>query len=514
MDKRKGVLNILTSIVSRVLLLVIALYVRRLLILCVGNDMNGLNALFGSIIGMLAVAELGVGSAIVYSMYRPIVEGDERKVAALYCLYRKLYRIIGGVIFAGGLAVMPFLPRLISDYDTLDVNVYLTFFLTLIASVLSYLYSAKTSLIEAHKDNYITTAIVTSSRLLRYGLQIIVLLLWKSFVLFLICQIIETIIVWIATEIAVQRLHPGIVRMREKLDDGTKNEVTRNVKAMFMHKLGAILVGAVDSMVISAFIGIVILGKYSNYIAIVSAMTGIISLIFSPLTSVIGHYCAANEPGEIKRHFNHFYSINYILGMVFFLGFYAVIDNLILILFGPGLELVRTVAFMVTLNQFISYMRNAQLLFRDATGTFYYDRWKPLAEGLSNLVLSVLLVKVLPEEYSVIGVIAATVITSLLICDTVEPHIVFKYVFKESAKLFYIRNYCGIALFAFCMIIMEKLYVSTAGNLAGVLANGAISLGISAATLLLLALIDKRFRMECRVLFMLAANWRRKRVAQ
>ncbi len=507
MDKKKSLLNIGTSVASKVLLLAAALYVRRLLILCVGNEANGLNSLFGSIIGLLAVAELGVGSAIVFSMYRPIVGGDKTRVAALYCLYRKLYRIIGAFIFAGGLVVMPFLPRMISDYEALDINVYITFFLTLVSVVLSYLYGAKTSLIEAHKDNYITTIIGGISRLVRYGMQIAALLIWQSFVIFLVCQIIETILIGCATEAAVRKLHPGIIRMNEKLDEETKREVSRNVKAMFMHKMGAIVVGVVDSLIISTFIGVVILGKYSNYLAIMSALIGIISLIFTPLTSVIGHLCASHRPKDIRRYFDHFCSINYIFGLVFLLGYYAIIDNLITLFFGPGLVMARAVAFTVTLNQFVAYLRNAPILFRDASGTFYYDRWKPFGESLSNLVLSLLLVNILPEEYCVVGVIAATIITNLLICDIVEPHIIFKYVFREPSRRFYIRNYSGIALFAACMYIMDLLHVDMESNLAELLVNGFISVGISAAVLLLLNAADRRFRRECAVIISQAKEW-------
>lgn len=131
MDKKRSVLNVLVSIFSHIVLLIIAIFVRRLLLQYIGNDVNGLNSLYTSIIGMLTVAELGIGRAVVYSMYSPIVSGDERSVAALFNLYKKLYKIIGAVIFVGGLIVLPLLPSLISDYEVLDVNVYITFLLTL-----------------------------------------------------------------------------------------------------------------------------------------------------------------------------------------------------------------------------------------------------------------------------------------------------------------------------------------------------------------------------------------------
>ncbi len=507
MDKRRGLLNIGTSISSRILLLLVALYIRRLLIISVGNEANGINALYGSVLGLLSVAELGVGSAIVFSMYSPIVEGDKRKVAALYCLYRKLYRIIGAIIFAAGLAVMPFLPRLMSDYNTLDINVYTTFFLTLISVVLSYLYGAKTSLIEAHKDNYITTGIATLSRLIRYALQIATLLIFRSFEIFLICQIIETVFVWGITDRVVKKLHPDIIAVRESLDSETSAEVTRNIKAMFMHKAGGILVGAVDGMVISAFIGVAVLGRYSNYTAVAAAATSIISLFFTPLTSVLGHLCASESETEIEKNFEHFYSLNFILGVTFFLGYFAVIDSVISILFGNDLLMPEVVSFVIALNSFTGYMRYSQLTFRDASGTFYYDRWKPVAEGLLNLVLSIALVKVLPPEYAVTGVIAATIITTIVICDIVEPHILFKYVFKRSAKTFYIKNYSNILIFAVALVVIGKIRLSLSNTIVDIFANGCISLAVTAVTLLITGTIDKSFASECQIIVSQAKEW-------
>lgn len=510
MDKRKGILNIGTSIVSRIVLLLATLFVRRLLIMYIGNEANGLNSLYASIIGMLSVAELGVGSAIVFSMYKPIVDGDDRTVTALYRLYRRLYRIIGAVILAAGMAVMPFLPRLIKDYENIGFNVFVPYLLTLISVFLSYMYGAKTSLIQAYKDNYIIAEIVTVTGLLRSAMQIAAILIFRSYTAYLICSIIETGMVWIMTDRAVRKQHPEIVGLEISdavLGEETKRVVSTNIKAMFLHKIGAVMVGAVDSLIISAFIGVAILGKYSNYTAITSAMFGVIVLFFTPLTSVIGHMCATQSSDNIRRYFDYFYSLNYVLGVVFFLGYYAVIDNLIAILFGPGLNLDWKVSFVITLNSFISYMRNAQLLFRDAAGAFYYDRWKPFFEGVSNLILSVILVKALPEDLSVVGVVAATIITSLLICDIVEPHILFKYVFKQPAEGFCFKNYSYIAAFTVCLIIMEKLKISFDGEAAEMFVNGIISTGISAVLLLAVSIADKTFRRELITMADQASRW-------
>ena len=491
-------------------MLLAALLVRRLLIRYIGNDVNGLNSLYTSIIGMLSVAELGVGSAIVFSMYSPIVQGNKEKVAALYCLYKKIYRIIGVVITIGGLVVTPFLPLLIEDYQTLNVNVYGTFLLTLCSVVMTYLYSAKTSLIEAYKDNYITTGIISVSRVLRYALQIAAILIWRSYTVFLVCQIIETVLVWCLTEIAVKQKHPDIIKMRETVDQETKDQVGRNVKAMFMHKIGSILVKSTDSMIISAFIGVVALGMFSNYMALAIVVAGMLGLFFIPLTSVIGHMCVEETPGKAKEYFDHFYCLNYILGFVFFLGYYAVIDHLVALLFGSGLGLSRAVVFIITLNQFISSMRSTSNLFREASGTFYNDRWKPIAEGITNLVLSLLFVFLFKEEYRIVGVIAATIITTILICHVVEPYVVFCHVFHQKPYRFYLKNYAYIGLFAICLFAMKWVIQAFDNHWIGILCNGLLSVVISAAVLGFLAIVDKSFRKEVCVIMKAIPAWTKK----
>ena len=155
MDRRKSILNVTVSLAFKIITMILVIFVKRILIQTCGNEVNGLNALYISVIGFLAVAELGVGSAITFCMYKPIVEGDHQQVSALYQLFRRLYLIIGGIILAGGLLITPFIHHLAKDYTTLDVNLYTTFVLMLISVVISYWFSAKTSLINAYKNNYI-----------------------------------------------------------------------------------------------------------------------------------------------------------------------------------------------------------------------------------------------------------------------------------------------------------------------------------------------------------------------
>lgn len=490
MDKKRGLLNIGVSIIFKILLLIGSILVRRFLIQYIGNDANGLSSLYTSIIGFLTVAELGVGEAITFCMYKPIVEGDQQKVAALYILFKKLYFIIGTIIFLAGLIVMLFLPQLARDYATININMYLTFFLTLVSVVLTYAYSAKTSLLNAYKNNYITTTITSCGTLVEDVLKIVVLVVTRSFVAYLICRIVAVLLQWITTNVITNYKYRDIIHIKASIDGRDRRQIVNNIKAMFMHKIGGVLVNTADSVIISAFIGVIILGKYSNYTTIMTSMTGLLSLFFYPLTSVIGHVFVSASKEEMKKYFYFFYGLNYILGTVFCLGYYAVIDNVITLCFGNNLELSRGIAFVITLNYFIQFLRTSTLMFRSSTGTFYYDRWKPLMEGLINIILSITLVNVV----GIIGVIIATIVTNLLINDIVEPYVVFKHALQRKPTQYYVMNYSYIILFAVCLLVIQRISIVNRNIIMELVINGTVAVGMSIIPCLLMMITNADFR--------------------
>ena len=475
MDNQKSKLNISVSIAFRLITLIMSIVTQRLLIRFCGNEVNGLNALYLSVIGFLAVAELGVGSAITFCMYRPIVEGNNEQVSALYCLFHRLYRIIGLVILGIGLCMTPFVHYFAKDYAQVDVNMQSTFVLMLISTVLTYLFSAKTSLINAYKNNYVTTAITSGGLVFQCALQIIALIVTRSFVWYLVCRIIAVCAQWAITEWVTRKKYYSIVSNKQKLSASAQTEVLKNTKAMFVHKIGGLLVNTADSVVISVFVGVAALGHYANYVTILNAMVGTIVLVFSSLTSVIGHLYAKEGSQSTRRYYEAFHLLNFLMGVVFYLGYYAIIDNLVTVFFGEGLTVARELSFVISFNGFVAFMRQSGLTFRDATGTFYNDRWKPVFEGVLNVILSVLFI----GWMGVKGVIVATVITNLLICHVVEPYVIYKHAFFASPKKHYIRNYSMIAIFGVALLILHFGMVTMDNQWLELLVNGCISVGIS-----------------------------------
>lgn len=490
MNKKKAMTNIIVSTIFRVLVLISGLIARRYLINTLGEEATGLFSLFTSIIGFLSIAELGIGTAITFSMYKPIVNGDQDTISGLYYLYRKTYRIILIIIVVVGLSITPSIPYF-ADGNTGTYNIYLTYVLFLSSTLITYIYAHKTSFINAHMDNYVTSIIRSSGLILESILQVIVLINFKSFNLFLTTLIISNLLQWITTSIIFKRKYILGLTKNKELTKEVKKEVTNKTKAIFMHKIGGLLVITTDSIIIGAFVSITFLGRYSNYMLIMTGMISVLSLIFTSIASVIGQSYAKSTKDEFHQQYLFVYFLNFIIALVFFLGFWAIINDLIAIIFNSEVILDKSIVFFITVTYFMNFMRQAMIIFREASGTFYYDRYKPLAEGLLNLILSLILVRFL----GISGVLIGTIITNLTICMPIEPYVLYKYGFEKSIKKYQIVNYGLLVLFILTLFLFNIFKIDTISNIyLRVITNGLISVTISILIILILIIFNENIK--------------------
>jgi len=498
MNKNKAFLNIITSTIFKLLLLIISILLRRYLLKYLGKEAVGLFSLYTSILGFLAIAELGVGAAITFSMYKPLVEKKYDEISGLYFLYKKIYNIIFLIFLIVGLTLTYFIP-MIAKENSGTFNMHITYILFLLSTITTYLYAHKTSFINANLDNYITVTIRSIGVIIESIIQILVLIfiakkdIRLGFTLFMLVILISNIFQGLFTNLIFNKKYRNKINNNKELNNEIKKEVTNKTKAMFSHKIGGLLVNTTDSLIISSFISVTVLGVYTNYITLSTGLVGILSLVFTSITSVIGHSYAKNTKEVFYRQFNYIYIINYILGFIFFLGFYAVIDDTILILFSKDNSLIMDgkIVLVITLNYFIQFMRRAVSTFKDSSGLFYNDRYKPLFEGVTNLVLSLILVRV----WGVVGVLVATIITNIFITHIVEPYVLYKHGFNKNPKGYYLYNYIGIGLFVIAIIIFNMIPLKDFNNIyINFLVRGFLSVGISLLLLTTIYIFNRRFR--------------------
>src|SRR5690554_5846253 len=280
MNKKRALTNIIVGIIFKIIILLLAMLTKVYVVKYLGNEANGLFSLYTSILGFITLANLGVGVAITFSMYKPIVENDTDAISALYYLYRKFYIIVMFVILVLGLALTPFVPKLAkgSSENTLIYQTYITFLLSV---AITYLFGHKITLINAYKDNYITTTITSLALIFEGILQIFVLLITKNFLYFILVRVLAYMIEGLMVEIVFRRKYKKRLNNNKVLNEDLKSEVKRNSAAKMYSEVGTKLMSSFDGMIISFFVGVIALGNYSNYVIIIGGMFSLLNLLFT-----------------------------------------------------------------------------------------------------------------------------------------------------------------------------------------------------------------------------------------
>ena len=388
----------------------------------------GINGLLSNVLGILALAELGVGTAIGYSLYKPLADNDTKKCNSLMKFYRKAYRIIALVVLIFGIVLLPFLPWFIKDTSGID-NLSLYYLIFLGNMVIGYLFSYKRTLIIADQKNYKITPFITFFNILTTILQIISLIIFKNYTIYLLIQSVCVIFENIVINMYINKQYPYLKNLdrANKLAKEELGEITTNIKALMAHKVGSYVLNATDNLVISKFIGIVTVGIYSNYVLIHSAISNFIYVFVSNSTASLGNLIAEKDTEKIKRVF---YEMNFI---VYFL--YGVSAICLLFLFNPFIQFVFGkkylldfyVVLLIVINYYLVGINQVPIIFQSAAGVYKYDKFVPLIEAFTNLFISVLLV----HYIGLSGILLGTLISYCLPL-IIKPFVVFKYVLQDK----------------------------------------------------------------------------------
>ena len=436
--------NIRAGFILKIYQVLMPFVMRTVLLYTLGVEYLGLGSLFASIIRVLNLAELGVGSAMVYSMYRPIAEDNEEEICALMRLYRIYYRVIGLLVLAVGLGCLPFIPRLIKGDVPSDVSVYVLYLLNLGATVLSYwLFAYRNCLLDAHQRVDVASRIRFAISLLQTVLQIIALVVFRNYYVYLVLNIIAQIVINILTAFATMKMYPAF-RPRGKLDPAVTAAINRRVRDLFTSKLGGVILNSADTIVVSAFLGLTALAVYQNYYNIVTSVIGLVAIIFGACTAGIGNSLIVESPqknfGDLKK---------FALIIAWIAGFCTCA---LICLFQPFMELwTRGTKLMLELPAVVSfglyfYIHEINMLlnlFKDAAGIWHEDRFRPLVTALTNLTLNLVMVQFI----GIYGVLYSTVIATLFIGMPWLLHNLFTNLFDKRYLPGFVRTllfYAGV----------------------------------------------------------------------
>lgn len=464
--------NIIFGVILKAYQIVVPFLMRTAMIYLMGVQYLGLNSLFTSILQVLNLAELGVGSAMIYSMYKPIAEDDNATICALMKLYKTYYRIIGLVIAVIGCALTPFIPKLISGDVPDNLNIYLLYLLNLGATVLSYwLYAYKNCILQAHQRVDIVSKVSLVTSTIQYALQLLVLWLFKDYYLYVIVLLATQALTNIATAMCADRIYPQF-KPKGQIATEEKKAINNRIKDLFTSKIGGIIYDSADTIVISSFLGLTALAIYQNYFYILNAITGLITVVFSACTAGIGNSIVVETKGKNYKDLNKFTFI-----ICWGAGFCAVC---LLCLYQPFMELWVGKDLMLSSSAVICFVvyffvRQLNSLFntyKDASGMWHEDRFRPLVAALTNLALNLILVQFI----GLYGILISTVLAIVCVGMPWLLHNLFTVIFEKKYLVGYLKNllyYCFIILIS-CTITYFICTKVNAGLITTLVIRGAI----------------------------------------
>lgn len=432
-----SVRNTTAAMVSKIMAILMGFATRVVFTHCLSESYVGINGLFSDILNVLALSELGVGTAITYALYKPIAEGDEEKQKSLMKMYRQFYRIVAGIVLAGGLLVIPFMDVLVKNNQQID-HLIVIYLMYLANSVISYLLIYKKTLIDAHQLSYLGEVYQMVFIMIQDTLQIIILLTTHNFILFLVIYIMCTLGNNISISRKANKLYPFLKEKDIKpLEPSEKKGIFKNIRAMLMHKIGDVVINNTDNLMLSAIVGIISVGCYSNYYLVIGSIHQLLNQIFRGITASVGNLGATSDSSHVRRIFeSSFFVGQWIYGFAA-ICLYEILNPFVEISFGKQYLFPLGVVFVLCLNFYVTGMRQATLVFRDSLGLFWFDRYKSVIGAVLNLGISI----VLARQYGTIGVFLGTLISALLTSFWVEPWILYRHSLGIPVRKYFLRYF-------------------------------------------------------------------------
>lgn len=410
---KNTVRNMFWGYISKMIGILLPFVFRTVIIKLLGAEYLGINSLFNSILQVLNLTELGFGTAVVYSMYKPIAENNEEEICALLKYYKKVYVLVGIFVLSLGTLLLPVIPYLIFGHYPDEINLYFVFYMFLINTAISYfLFGYRSSLLNAFQRNDLESKVEIIVSLFRYTFEIIGIYVTKKYYLFLGLEIIFTIFSNFLKYVYAKKYFPEYNPIGS-LDYKQKREIRDNVFALMCHKIGGTVLNSADNIVLSSFMGVVIVSNYGNYYYIMNAVEKIIMICFVGMTAGIGNSFLTETVEKNRDDFKKVLFMNaWIVGWCS-VCFVCLYQDFMKLWVGEEYMLNNQIMLLIVFYFFIHGIRRTIIVFRDGAGMWQDNKWQPILSAIFNILVNIILVQVIGLAGILISSIASMIIIDI-----------------------------------------------------------------------------------------------------
>ncbi len=427
--------NILWGVIEKMALLLFPFATRMVMIKVLGAEYLGLSSLFTSVLSVLSISELGIGTAIVFSMYKPIAEDDDYTLCALLNTYKKIYHIIGIIILVLGVALTPVLPHLINGSYPSNVNLYILYYVYLFDTVISYfLFAYKTALFSAYQRNDLASKRSTLISIISNAFRILVLVMFRNYYVYVIIIPLTTILTNVSNVILANKMFPNI-QCRGEISHELKDSIKKRIVGLLSFKIYGVIFTSVDTIVVSAFLGLTLLAIYNNYYFVQNSIIGFLTILTTSITAGVGNKMVTNTVDENYVDFKKFVFANGWISSWCAVCMVCLYQHFMRWWVGDALVFPFSTMILMVLYFLLPRITAMTFTYREAAGLWWEDRFRPLVATIVNLVANILLVNMI----GINGVIISTLICTILINVPWGTHILFKKYFKRAAWEYFMQ---------------------------------------------------------------------------
>ena len=459
---QKASKNIAAGYMGQAISSLMGFALRTVFIMRLPDTLLGVNGLYSSILSMLSLAELGVGTAMNYSLYAPMAAGDTEKLKSYMAAYKKAYRYIALAIAAIGLALTPFLKFIVGAQDLVTERQLVFYYLIFLFNTVStYFVSYKYGLCWAEQKNYIQTNILTATKIATALAQMAVILATGNFTAYLLTGSAVQVLQILFVSFYLDRKYPYLRdREHEPLTAEESGELKNKTKALMLHKVGDTARLQTDAIIISSFINVVVVGIVDNYNMIINTASSLAGVIFNSVITSFGNLIATEDREKQYDAFRIYrFAAVWLYGFLT-AGFCSLLTPLVRLCWGDKWALGNAAVYLILMDFYFKGERIVLSNFKTAAGVFEPDRYLALIQGAVNLVLSVALV----IKIGLPGVYIGTVVSGL-IANITKPVIIYRHCFGRGCSS-YFRDSAGFDLFTFALVsvcvLLQKMIMKNA----------------------------------------------------
>ena len=442
---KKSILNISLILPLHILQILINFVAKTVFIKTLGQDYLGINVLFGDITNLLSLTELGLGSAIMFSLYKPLNTNDKRQISAIINYAKNLFNKIVIVILVIGLSIIPGLKYVVNSKIDMEAVIFY-YILYLITVAVTYFATYKTTLITADEKTYVVKIYYTIVNVVRAIVQMFLLIKTKNFMLYLLMGIIFNLLYNVMITLKINKDYPFLDK-KPRLNKSERKELFANTKAVFKHKIATLILNSTDNILISSIISTAVVGKYSGYTTLCTTLIGLMANFYNGIVHTVGKLNVNDSSNEKHRVFNYVHIFMYLLAGISSVCFILLANDFINLWIGSEYILEDKILIAIVLNFYITIICYPINIYSQTTKLFTKTQNIVILTAVSNIVLSI----VLGKSLGLFGILIATVISKLITCFWTDPYILFKKYFNCSTRE---------CILYFLKIFIEFIFVS------------------------------------------------------